>query len=90
MENTVIISTPKRARLMGLPASAFQHPLDRQATENLKKIKGFDWLVKKVLEYGIERIEYVNHIGGAIRIGPRTNVETLCNVTRMLLYPRCA
>jgi Zn-dependent protease with chaperone function len=71
MENTVIISTPKRAPLTGLPASAFQHPLDRQATENLKKIKGFDWLVKKVLEYGIERIEYVNHVGGAIRIGPR-------------------
>src|SRR4029450_13778761 len=23
------------------------------------------------IEYGIERIEYVNHIGGAIRIGPR-------------------
>jgi hypothetical protein len=65
MENTVIVSTPKRAPLTGLPASAFQHPLDRQATENLKKIKGFDWLVKKVLEYGIERIEYVNHIGGA-------------------------
>src|SRR5262249_39472542 len=31
----------------------------------------FDWLVKKFIEYGIERIEYVNHIGGAIRIGPR-------------------
>ena len=71
MENTAIIPTLRRAPLTGLPASAFQHPLDKQATENLKKIKGFDWLVKKVLEYGIERIEYVNNIGGAIRIGPR-------------------
>jgi len=71
VENTAIIPTMKRAPLTGLPASVFQHPLDRQATENLKKIKGFDWLVKKVLEYGIERIEYVNHIGGAIRIGPK-------------------
>src|SRR5262245_41615358 len=71
MENTTIIPTPKRAPLTGLSASAFQHPLDRQATENLKKIKGFDWLVKKFIEYGIERIEYINLIGGAISIGPR-------------------
>src|SRR5262245_48663851 len=71
MENTMNIPTPKRVPLTGLPASAFQHPLDRQATENLKKIKGFDWLVKKYIEFGIERIEYVNHIGGAVRVGPK-------------------
>ncbi len=71
MENSALNPTLKRAPLTGLPASAFQHPLDRQATENLKKIKGFDWLVKKFIEYGIERIEYVNNIGGAVRIGPR-------------------
>ena len=71
MDNSAITLTLKRAPLTGLSASVFQHPLDRQATENLKKIKGFDWLVKKFIEYGIERIEYVNHIGGAIRIGPR-------------------
>src|SRR5262249_36543135 len=57
--------------LKGIPPSAFQHPLDRQATENLKKIKGFDWLAGKFIEYGIERIEYITHIGGAIRIGPK-------------------
>jgi hypothetical protein len=44
MENTAIIPTLKRAPLTGLPASIFQHPLDRQATENLKKIKGLDIL----------------------------------------------
>lgn len=71
MDNSAITTTLKRAPLTGLPPSAFQHPLDRQATENLKKIKGFDWLVKKYIEYGIERMEYVNHIGGAIRVGPR-------------------
>ncbi len=71
MENTAIIPKPKRAPLTGLPASALQRPLDRQATENLKKIKGFDWLVKKFIEYRIERIEYVNHIGCGIRIRPR-------------------
>jgi Zn-dependent protease with chaperone function len=71
MDNSAITTTLKRTPFTGLPASAFQHPLDRQATENLKKIKGFDWLVKKYIEYGIERMEYVNNVGGAIRIGPR-------------------
>ena len=71
MDNSAITMTIKRSPLTGLPSSAFQHPLDRQATESLKKIKGFDWLVKKFIEYGIERMEYVNHVGGAIRIGPR-------------------
>jgi Zn-dependent protease with chaperone function len=71
MEDTVILPTPKRAPFKGLPPSAFQHPLDRQATESLRKLKGFDWLVKKFIEYGFERMEYVEHVGGAIRIGPK-------------------
>src|SRR5438270_5953312 len=64
---------PRLARvpLKGLPPTAFQHPLDRQATENLKKIKGFDWLVGKFIEYGFERIEYITHIGSGIRVGPK-------------------
>ncbi|HEV7646263.1 MAG TPA: M48 family metallopeptidase [Pyrinomonadaceae bacterium] len=62
---------PKRIPLKGLPVTAFQHPLDRQATENLKRLRGFDWLVAKFVEYGIERIEYVRNIGGSIRVGPR-------------------
>lgn len=69
--DTALIPKPTRVPLKGLPATAFQHPLDRQATENLKKIKGFDWLVGKFIEYGFERIDYVTHIGGGIRVGPR-------------------
>jgi Zn-dependent protease with chaperone function len=71
LTDNALIPKPKRVRLKGLPDSAFQHPLDRQATENLKKIKGFDWLVGKFIEYGFERIDYINHIGGGIRVGPR-------------------
>lgn len=68
---TAIALGAKRVPLKNLPATAFQHPLDRQATENLKKIKGFDWLVGKFIEYGFERIDYITHIGGGIRVGPR-------------------
>jgi len=66
-----LVTRPQRVPLKGLPATAFQHPLDRQATENLKKIKGFDWLVGKFIEYGFERIDYITHIGGGIRVGPK-------------------
>jgi len=63
-------STPARVALPHLPAAVFQHPLDKQATENLKKIKGFEWIVEKIIDYGFERIEYIRNIGGAVRIGP--------------------
>lgn len=71
VNDAALIPKPTRVPLKGLPATAFQHPLDRQATENLKKIKGFDWLVGKFIEYGFERMDYVTHIGGGIRVGPR-------------------
>jgi Zn-dependent protease with chaperone function len=71
MSSTEMVPKPKRVPLKGLPPTAFQHPLDLKATENLRKIKGFDWLTSKFVEYGIERIEYVNHIGGGIRVGPK-------------------
>jgi Zn-dependent protease with chaperone function len=71
MSDTALVKKSERVRLHELPATAFQHPLDRQAVENLKKIKGFDWLVGKFIEYGFERIDYITHIGGAIRVGPR-------------------
>ena len=71
IDDSSLIRKPTRVPLKGLPPTAFQHPLDRQATENLKKIKGFDWLVGKFIEYGFERIDYITHIGGGIRVGPR-------------------
>jgi len=71
LNEAALIPKPTRIPLKALPATAFQHPLDRQATENLKKIKGFDWLVGKFIEYGFERIDYITHIGGGIRVGPR-------------------
>ncbi len=71
LNDAALMPRAERIRLKGLPPAAFQHPLDRQATENLKKIKGFDWLVGKFIEYGFERIDYITHIGGGIRVGPK-------------------
>ena len=76
---------PKRIPLKDLPASAFQHPLDKQATENLRKLKGFDWLAKKFLEYR-HRADRVcgRHIGGCIRVWSATDGETVSDASRLL------
>jgi hypothetical protein len=52
MSDAALALRNERVPLTGLSAEAFQHPLDRQAAAHLSKIKGFDWLVKKFLEYG--------------------------------------
>ncbi len=65
------LTTADRRRFRGLQAAVFQHPLDRQATDALKRMKGFDFIVGKFVEFGIERIEYARNCGGAVRVGPR-------------------
>ena len=57
----------QRVRLTGLPAAAFQHPSDKQATASLKALKGFDWLVP-FIEYGIERMDFVTNLSSNIRV----------------------
>jgi Zn-dependent protease with chaperone function len=61
----------RKAILSGLPPTAFQHPLDRQATEQLKRIRGFDVAVAKFLEYGVERLQYVFNVANSVRVGPK-------------------
>ncbi len=71
MADAALIQTPKRIELKGIDATAFQHPLDRQATDQLRKLKGFDTFMGKFIEYGFERIEYVLNIASCVRVGPR-------------------
>ncbi|MDT3442386.1 M48 family metallopeptidase [Pseudofrankia sp. BMG5.37] len=60
-----------RVRLTGLDVDLFRHPLDRQATNNLKRVPGFDKAVARFIEWGVERIEYVEHTASGVRVGPR-------------------
>lgn len=64
-------SSPARVLLSGIDPSAFQHPTDRQTIQQLKKIRGFDLVVAKFLDLGIERIEYVLNIASSLRVTPR-------------------
>ncbi len=64
-------TAPNRKRFTEIDASAFQHPLDRQATDQLKKLYGFDTLVAKFLELRYERLLYVVNIASSVRVGPK-------------------
>ena len=55
----------------GLDAARFQHPQDLQATEALASIPGLDLVVSKVMEYGFERLSYLENIADNVRGTPR-------------------
>jgi len=55
----------------GLVASRFQHPQDQAATEALAGIPGLDLLVSKVMEYGLERLYYLENIADNVRVTAR-------------------
>src|SRR5215468_9158165 len=66
-------STPnaERVRFEALDSSAFQHPLDREATRNLKRLVGFDLVAAKLMEFEYERGIYVYNIASNVRVGPK-------------------
>jgi Zn-dependent protease with chaperone function len=55
----------------GLGAEQFQHPHDVEATGALRSVPGLDTVVSKVLEYGFERLYYLDNVAGNVRVGPR-------------------
>jgi Zn-dependent protease with chaperone function len=55
----------------GLQAEDFQHEDDRAATAALQAIPGLDTLVGKVLEYGFERVYYLENTASNVRVTPR-------------------
>lgn len=52
----------------GLKPGDFMHPWDTKATDSLKKVPGFDALIKKVLEYSFERIFYLQNVADNVRV----------------------
>ena len=62
---------PKRRKLKtfpGLKADTFMHPWDIKATESLAAVPGLDTLVRKVMEYGLERVFYLQNIADNVRV----------------------
>ena len=52
----------------GLSADAFTHPSDEAALRALKAIPALDKAVAKVMEYGFERIFYLDNVASNIRV----------------------
>ena len=64
----------KRRKLKTFPeltAEDFQHPEDVAAMRALKAVPGLDTVVSKVMEYGLERVYYLENIAGSVRVTPK-------------------
>jgi Zn-dependent protease with chaperone function len=52
----------------GLEASDFQHPDDVTAGSSLKAVPGLDTVMAKVMEYGLERLYYLENTAANVRV----------------------
>ncbi|MCM0590882.1 MAG: M48 family metallopeptidase [Gloeotrichia echinulata DVL01] len=55
----------------GLNITSYQHPFDQKALASLNKMPGLPLLLKKVNEYGIDRLLRMQTIGCEFRVTPR-------------------
>lgn len=61
----------KLRTLPGLTADEFQHPSDVAATRALKRVPGLDKAMSKIMEYGFERLFYLDNIASNVRVTPK-------------------
>jgi len=57
-----------KTQLIGLKADDFRHPLDLQATTNLKQLPGLDIAMRGILGSVAEDFFYMNNIASSILI----------------------
>jgi Zn-dependent protease with chaperone function len=65
------MTAPRKRQLKIFPsltAADFQHPDDVRATEALRGVPGLDTIVKKVMEYGFERVYYLENVADNVRV----------------------
>lgn len=54
-----------------LDPHAVMHPWDVQATRTLAKVPGLELLTRKVMEYGFERVFYLENVADNVRVGEK-------------------
>jgi Zn-dependent protease with chaperone function len=62
---------PRKRQLRTFPnlkAADFQHPADVAATDALRRVPGLDLVIKKVMEYGFERVYYLENVADNVRV----------------------
>jgi hypothetical protein len=57
--------------LVGLKPASYQHPFDQKAFNSLDKMPGLPLLMRKVNEYGIDRLLRMQIVGGHFKVTPR-------------------
>jgi len=57
--------------LTGLRANHFRHPLDLEATANLKQLPGLDVAVRALLGPIAEQLFYLENIASSVQVGPQ-------------------
>ena len=72
--------TRSRATLTGISSRAWEHPADRGALVALRKLKGFDTILKAMSGFINERKIRLDYLGGAIRVDDRN----FAGVSRLL------
>jgi hypothetical protein len=60
-----------RKILTGLNSQTYEHPFDRQALASLQKMPGISPLLKKINEYGIDRLLRLQSLGSQIKVTNR-------------------
>jgi hypothetical protein len=60
-----------RKRLLYLSPETYQHSFDRKALASLEKMPGLPLLLKKINEYGLDRLLRLQTIGSTFRVTPR-------------------
>jgi Zn-dependent protease with chaperone function len=65
------MTSPRKRQLKTFPsltAGDFQHPDDVTAGDALRAVPGLDTVVKKVMEYGLERVYYLENVADNVRV----------------------
>ena len=60
-----------RVRLTGISSRAYEHPADRSALVALRKLSGFDTLLRKLFGLFNERAFRLTYLAGSVRVSER-------------------
>jgi Zn-dependent protease with chaperone function len=60
-----------RVRLTGISSRAYEHPADRSALVALRKLSGFDVLLRKLFGLFNERAFRLNYLAGSVKVSER-------------------
>jgi hypothetical protein len=66
-------SVPDRARvrLPGISSRAYEHPLDRSALVALRKLSGFDTVIRSLFSLFPERAFRLSFLAGSVKVSER-------------------